>query len=67
MKRIVKAYSKPRFGAEYCYDLKEALLDAGVSEHDMLEHFFDYLTSDESIEVLKDFARMLDIDIEEIL
>lgn len=59
MKRVIKASITT---AEKLYNFKQFLLDQGVSEHTMLEHFFDYLIAADSLEILKDLADECDID-----
>lgn len=59
MKRVIRA---SKTTAEKLYNLEQFLLDAGVSEHTMLEHFFDYLPAADSLEILKDLADECDID-----
>lgn len=55
-KQVVNAGSRVVTDAERAVDYANALLEIGVSEHDILVHFFDYLPSSKVIEILKDLA-----------
>ena len=61
MKRVITSI-EPVTNTFAMVELREAMEDLGVSEHVMLEHFFDYLTSAECIEVLKDLAVECDME-----
>lgn len=58
MKRVIKASSN----AELVRDLVEFLGYESVDEHDILMHFFSYLPASESVEVLKDYIKMSDLE-----
>lgn len=58
MKRVIKASSN----AEAVHNIVEFLESEGVDEHDVLMHFFDYLPSEKSLEVLKDYIKMCDLE-----
>ena len=60
MKKFVKAASKSP--STKVREAVEFLGSVDVDEHDILMHFFDYLPSAKSLEVLKDYIKMADLD-----
>lgn len=60
MKRMVKA-SKLNT-TEKLRKFVDFLSDEGVSEHTMLEFFFDSMTSDECLDMMKKLADECDVD-----
>lgn len=58
MKRVIKASSD----ATTVHSMIEFLGAAGVDEHDVFMHFFDYLPSDECADVLLDFIAECDLE-----
>ena len=68
MKKLIKASRKNITSkAEELHRLADYLQQyESISEHTMLEHFFDYLPTEKSIEILKDLCRECDVDVEEV-
>lgn len=69
MKKVIIRASKSKITteSEELHKLADYLQQyASISEHTMLEHFFDYLPAADSIEILKDLCRECDVDVEEV-
>lgn len=65
MKKLIKAANYVPGPTETLWNLKGFLNEVGVSDSELLHHFMDYLTSDEGLEILKDYAKDWDIELPE--
>ena len=74
MKRYIKSSYEEDFQAELAKltsardkanYLREVIEEAGVDEHDILLHFFDYLPQDTVVEVLEDLVNEIGLFDEE--
>ena len=64
MRKIIKAAKKE--GAERVYQMIDRLLsENGNNEHEIFDYFLSKLQTKDSIEILKEYARMSHIDLDE--
>lgn len=57
---------KNYYSRTYEHELIQKLGEYDVDEHDLLMHFLDYLSSDQTCEILEDYCDQCDIDYEEV-
>ena len=58
MKRMIKASENKYNSARYAQRYLRALQEVGVSEHDILDHFYDLLPLETFVKTLEQIAKL---------